>query len=148
MTKIETPKKSLVTISRFVSPVYSFQYRRTVEEDDVDRPDWHIYSDPPEIDNLQDWMKENALHVVKEPFPEHCSPNDRGYLIIGRNGTHNVLYQESTTLKPKAWGVSKNIEYRIDLTIKTQPADDLPVEISDALDLMGYQRVESFELRK
>lgn len=135
-----------VGVARFISPEYSRKYVKTVPRTDCDRPDTLVYEDAPKEDRIIDWLKNNTLFKLREPFPEHFH-SDWGYFLQGRNGAACIVNPTYHTLTPQTiHGHPDPLIYQWRITIKMQPSNVLvPLELRSALEEMNYSKVENFK---
>ena len=142
---ISSIEQSLVGIARYVSPTYVAEFDKIQKRSDVERPDRILFKDVEE-DNFLEWLKNNSLCKLKEPFPEHFR-SDFGYLFIAKEGMH-IVSPSHAEVNPIAslYRGTQNMSYERRLTIRSQPSGIiLPKGLTNALEERCFKRVEQFE---
>ena len=142
---IPSAEQSLVKIIRYVSPTYVAEFDKIQKGGDVDRPDRILFKDVEE-DNILEWLKNNSLCKLREPFPEHRH-SDFGYLFMTKDGMHIISpsHEKANPIAPLYRG-AQNMSYKRRLTIRSQPSGiTLPEGLTRALEERCFKRVEEFE---
>jgi len=102
-----------------------------------------------EEDNILEWLANNSLCKLKEPFSKHIH-GEVGYLLGANNGTHIVSpsHAEVDPIAP-LYRSTQDKAYEIRLTIKSQPVG-IPIleELTGALEERGFKEVEQFKTYK